>query len=120
MKLVEVQSENEAFSHYENSETGKRVSYDKKLLNDSYALLLQTLGVLYFVASIIGGIITILASNVEYVGDYGARHQETDSFMLGTGIAIIVVGFIAMFICLGIARVIEQNIFIIKEHILSE
>jgi hypothetical protein len=86
-------------------------SFAPYLVSSHLAILLRVVGWIYFLLSLVGGIYLIanakqfLYSSFEYVVNY---------YYMALGIVGIFSSLIVLLICVGIARIIEQNIFIIN------
>ena len=86
-------------------------SFAPYLVSAHLAILLRVVGWIYFLLSLVGGIYLIsnakqfLYSSFEYVINY---------YYMALGIVGIFSSLIVLLICVGIARIIEQNIFIIN------
>ena len=80
---------------------------------------LRGFGSVYFILSIIGSIVLFAnAKTSSYISGGLFRSGEyihsTNYTFIAMGIASILTSFIVLLICVGIARVMEQNIYIIR------
>ncbi len=82
------------------------------LINTKLATGLETMGILYFVLNIIGSIVLIISAFGE---DYKGFHYVNYEYII-YGIAFFFSSLIIMLICLGISRIIEQNIYLINNN----
>jgi hypothetical protein len=87
-----------------NSARATSGEQDEKNLSSKYlSLWIQAVGTIYFCLSLIGGIYLIItATDVNY-------------FFRSIGIIGIISSLIVLLICLGVAKIIKQNIYIINK-----
>ena len=83
-------------------------------------LTIQIFGWVYFAFSLIGGISLIINStttNNVSTGGYYSQNIEVVNYAYRTmGIAGVISSILVLLLCLGIARIIEQNIYLIKKQ----
>jgi hypothetical protein len=95
---------------------------DEKNLSSKYLpLWIQVIGTIYFCLSLIGGIILIVTStetHTVYTPGLFSREDVVTTvnyFYRSMGIVGIISSLVVLLICLGVAKIIEQNIFIINK-----
>lgn len=74
-----------------------------RLTGNELPFVLKFFGGLYFLLSFIGGVVL------------WANHSDAEDSLLSIGIIGVITSIIVLLICLGIAKTIEQNSFIIKK-----
>lgn len=82
--------------------------------------IMQIFGWVYFAVSLIGGISLIINSttlkNVPTDGYYSQNIKVVNYAYRTMGIAGVISSILVLLLCLGIARIIEQNIYLIKKQ----
>lgn len=87
--------------------------WDSKYVSTSIAAGLTSVGWIYFLLSILGSI-ALLVNVKQKVYVRGVYETVTNEMFIVFGIAGVMSSILVLLICLGIARAIEQNVFIIR------
>jgi len=97
----------------ESIENTEQQEVDKKLISNDLPGTIEGVGIFYFILSFIGGIY-LIATAKETIQIGVSTQSFTNPIQIALGISGIITGFIVLILCLGLARVINQNIYIIK------
>ncbi|MGK9477903.1 hypothetical protein [Melioribacter sp. OK-6-Me] len=92
----------------------REITAAKRIFSSEIAIWLKAMGWIYFALSFIGGFV-LIGRAFEWVYNGERFERILNPALFSMGVASVITSVIVLLICLGIARVIEQNISLYKQ-----